>query len=93
MASAAPIYCRRTTYAGTTSGDPATRPQQLTVWSWWRSVELRVRDDVPVILTSGHDEVETTRRFTSKAVAGFLQKPFATDDLAAKLTAALGPSE
>jgi CheY-like chemotaxis protein len=53
----------------------------------------RVRDDIPVILTSGYDEVEATRKFTSKGLAGFLQKPFAPDDLAAKLTAALGPSE
>ena len=34
----------------------------------------RVRDDVPVILTSGYDEVEATRRFTSKGLAGFLPK-------------------
>jgi len=57
-------------------------------------LELRgVRSDIPVILTSGYDEIEATRRFTSKGLAGFLQKPFAPDDLAAKLTAALGPSE
>ena len=52
----------------------------------------RVRDDVPVILTSGYDEIETARRFTSKGPVSFLQKPFASDDLAAKLTTALGPS-
>ena len=48
----------------------------------------RVRDDVPVILTSGYNEIEATRRFTSKGLAGFLQKPFTPDDLAAKLAAA-----
>jgi PAS domain S-box-containing protein len=53
----------------------------------------RVRADVPVILTSGYDEIEATRRFTSKGLAGFLQKPFAPEDLAAKLMAALGPSD
>jgi signal transduction histidine kinase/ActR/RegA family two-component response regulator len=53
----------------------------------------RVRDDVPVILTSGYNEIEATRRFTSKGLAGFLQKPFAPDDLAAKLALALGPSK
>ena len=53
----------------------------------------RVREDVPVILTSGYDEVEATSRFTSKGLAGFLQKPFAPDELAAKLAAALAPSK
>jgi CheY-like chemotaxis protein len=47
----------------------------------------RVRDDVPVILTSGYNEVEATRRFTSKDLAGFLQKPFGTEELSAKLAA------
>jgi PAS domain S-box-containing protein len=50
----------------------------------------RVREDVPVILTSGYNEIEATRRFTSKGLAGFLQKPFAPDDLAAKLAGVLG---
>jgi CheY-like chemotaxis protein len=49
----------------------------------------RVRDDVPVILTSGYNEIEATRRFTSKGLAGFLQKPFTPQDLATKLGAAL----
>jgi len=47
----------------------------------------RVRADVPVVLTSGYDEIEATRRFTSKGLAGFLQKPFGTEDLTAKLAA------
>jgi len=51
----------------------------------------RVRDDVPVILSSGYNEIEATRRFTSKGLAGFLQKPFGPDDLAIKLALALGP--
>jgi PAS domain S-box-containing protein len=51
----------------------------------------RVREDVPVILTSGYNEVEATRRFTAKGLAGFLQKPFGPDDLAEKLAAALAP--
>jgi CheY-like chemotaxis protein len=51
-----------------------------------------LREDVPVILTSGYNEIEATRRFTSKGLAGFLQKPFGPDDLASKLTVALGPS-
>ena len=51
----------------------------------------RVRADVAVILTSGYNEIEATRRFTSKGLAGFLQKPFTPDELAAKLAAALAP--
>jgi CheY-like chemotaxis protein len=47
----------------------------------------RVRDDVPVILTSGYDEIEATRQFTSKGLAGFLQKPFGVEDVAATLAA------
>ncbi|MEO6596156.1 MAG: response regulator [Planctomycetota bacterium] len=45
---------------------------------------------VPVILMSGYNEVEATRRFTVGGLAGFLQKPFAPPDLAQKLQAALG---
>jgi PAS domain S-box-containing protein len=47
----------------------------------------RVRDDVPVILTSGYHEVEVTRGFTAEGLAGFLQKPFGAEDLSAKLAA------
>jgi PAS domain S-box-containing protein len=50
----------------------------------------RVRDDVSVILTSGYSEIETTRRFTSKGLAGFLEKPFTPIDLARKLVGILG---
>lgn len=36
----------------------------------------RIREDVPVILSSGYDESHATSRFTSDRLAGFLQKPF-----------------
>ena len=49
----------------------------------------RIRADVPVILSSGYNEVEATRRFTSKGLAGFLQKPYSADELATKMEAAL----
>jgi two-component system, cell cycle sensor histidine kinase and response regulator CckA len=53
--------------------------------------ELRsVREDVAVILTSGYNEIEATRRFLTKGLAGFLQKPFTPDELALKLSAVLG---
>jgi CheY-like chemotaxis protein len=49
----------------------------------------RIRSDVVVILSSGYNEVEATRRFTSKGLAGFLQKPYSPEDLAEKLATAL----
>jgi two-component system cell cycle sensor histidine kinase/response regulator CckA len=51
----------------------------------------RVRSDVPVILTSGYNEIEATRRFTAKGLAGFLQKPFTPKELTQKLALALKP--
>jgi two-component system cell cycle sensor histidine kinase/response regulator CckA len=51
----------------------------------------RVRLDVPVILTSGYNEIEATRRFTAKGLAGFLQKPFTPKELTQKLALALKP--
>jgi two-component system cell cycle sensor histidine kinase/response regulator CckA len=51
----------------------------------------RVRTDVPVILTSGYNEIEATRRFTSKGLAGFLQKPFTPKELAQRLALAVKP--
>jgi len=49
-----------------------------------------VRSDVPVILTSGYSEIEATRRFTGKGLAGFLEKPFTPADLAMRLRKVLG---
>jgi len=51
----------------------------------------RLRSDVPVILTSGYNEIEATRRFTAKGLAGFLQKPFTPKELTQKLALALKP--
>ena len=49
----------------------------------------RIRADVPVILSSGYNEIEATRRFTAKGLAGFLQKPFTPRELTQKLALAL----
>ena len=51
----------------------------------------RIRAHVPVILSSGYNEIEATRRFTSKGLAGFLQKPFTPKELGQKLALALKP--
>jgi signal transduction histidine kinase len=49
----------------------------------------RVRPVLPVVLSSGYDAAEASRRFVSKGLAGFLQKPFTTADLARCISAAL----
>jgi CheY-like chemotaxis protein len=50
-----------------------------------------VRGDVPVMLMSGYNEVEATRRFSDTGLAGFIEKPFTPADLAGKLAKILGP--
>jgi signal transduction histidine kinase len=49
----------------------------------------RIRPGVRVILSSGYDEVETTRRFSGQGLAGFLQKPYTVSELEAKLSTAI----
>lgn len=41
----------------------------------------KIRPDVPVILCSGYDRQDATRRFTSEGLAGFIQKPYRIDSL------------
>jgi CheY-like chemotaxis protein len=50
----------------------------------------RIRPDVPVVLTSGYSEEDAMRRMEGKGVAGFLQKPFTTEQLAQKLRSLFG---
>jgi len=45
----------------------------------------RIRSDVRVILSSGYNEQEATNRFAGKGLAGFIQKPYHPQDLAALL--------
>ncbi|HEV2202485.1 MAG TPA: response regulator [Bryobacteraceae bacterium] len=49
----------------------------------------RLRPNVPVLLSSGYDEAETTRRFTGKGLAGFVQKPYTAARLAEKIKTVL----
>jgi PAS domain S-box-containing protein len=51
-----------------------------------------MRADVPVILSSGFNEVEAIRRFEGKGLAGFLQKPYQARDLLEKVKSVLRPS-
>ncbi len=56
--------------------------------------ELRgIRPDVPVILSSGYNEIEATRKVAAKGFAAFLPKPFTPDDLVRCIRAALEPAK
>ncbi|MFA4985205.1 MAG: PAS domain S-box protein [Candidatus Brocadiia bacterium] len=49
----------------------------------------RIKQDVPVILTSGYNELDATNRFVGKGLAGFVQKPFKLRELVAAFKKAL----
>ncbi len=48
-----------------------------------------IRPDVPVILTSGYNQLEAIRRFSGKSLAGFIQKPYTAAELAEKVKTVL----
>ena len=48
-----------------------------------------IRADVPVLLSSGFNEVEAVQRFVGKGLAGFIQKPYTAATLAQKVKAAI----
>jgi CheY-like chemotaxis protein len=48
----------------------------------------RMRPDLPVILSSGYNEVEAIRRFQGQGLSAFLQKPYTAERLAEKVKAA-----
>lgn len=54
---------------------------------------LRRYPRLKVLLTSGYHEAEVSRRFAGRGLAGFLQKPYTLDDLAAKLDEVLNRPE
>jgi len=51
----------------------------------------KIRDDVPVILTSGYTDQEVAGRFSGEGFAGFLQKPYRVAELQRKLQEVLRP--
>jgi PAS domain S-box-containing protein len=44
-----------------------------------------IRDEVPVILSSGYNQQEITQRFAGSGLAGFIQKPYRGSELLAKI--------
>ena len=50
-----------------------------------------VRPDLPVILSSGFNEVEFTRGLPAKGIAGFIQKPYSASRLVEQVRIALTP--
>jgi len=48
-----------------------------------------IRANIPIVLSSGYNEAEATRRFTDKGLAGFIQKPYMAVGLAEKIKIAL----
>ena len=53
--------------------------------------ELRkLKPGVRVILSSGYNEQDIISRFAGKGLAGFVQKPYTTDELLAKIREVLG---
>ena len=50
---------------------------------------LRIRPDVKILVTSGYSEAETIRLFHGQPVAGFIQKPYTSSQLANTMRNAL----
>jgi signal transduction histidine kinase/CheY-like chemotaxis protein len=51
-----------------------------------------INSDIPVVLSSGFNEVEAIRRFTGKGLSGFIQKPYTASALAVKIKQVLDTS-
>ena len=48
-----------------------------------------INPGIPVVLSSGYNEVEAIQRFAGKGLAGFIQKPYTSAALAEKVSAIL----
>jgi len=49
----------------------------------------RIRPDVPVVICSGHNEVESMERFNEADIDGIVKKPYTAKQLVEKLKAVL----
>ena len=48
-----------------------------------------INPDVRVVLSSGYSEIEIAERFSTRGIAGFIQKPYVAEQLIAKIRAAV----
>jgi CheY-like chemotaxis protein len=53
----------------------------------------QINSRIPIIMSSGYNEVEAMGRFAGKGVAGFLQKPYTTSTLGEKVRKVLREAE
>ena len=51
-----------------------------------------IRTDVPVLLSSGYNQIEVIKRFTGQPLAGFVGKPYSAAALVAKVKSVCGGS-
>ncbi|GEM_PF-2585643 len=49
-----------------------------------------IKSEVPIIISSGYDELEVVKRFSGKVLAGFIHKPYRMRNLVSKLREVLG---
>ncbi len=49
----------------------------------------RIRNDIPIIMSSGYNEQDVTQRFVGRDITGFIQKPYVLATLATELQRAL----
>jgi PAS domain S-box-containing protein len=49
----------------------------------------KIRPDIPVVVASGYDETEASRRFAGQEIVGFIQKPYTSRQLAEKIRTVL----
>ena len=52
----------------------------------------QIQPEIPVIVSSGYDESEATRRFAGKGVSGFLKKPYTAETLAERVKSVMAVS-
>ena len=50
---------------------------------------VRIQPNLRVLLTSGFSEEETTDRFQGRQLAGFIQKPYRSNELSRRVRSAL----
>ena len=53
----------------------------------------RIRPTVKVLLSSGYNELETTRRFSGQGLAGFIQKPYTAGTLSKTVNSVLSSTD